>query len=144
MDYDTLIFPFPHDEQSVPVRISSVLWARLLRAAEAGGALVLERYNATDARTFARAVRAALEPPATAAAHRYAQFFSKPDPGAPLRDPEVRPLVEMTLEVFERGAVLVQPRATPSALRVVPGRDFAGVGQVGKKRPVEERPAPAR
>lgn len=136
MEHDTLIFPFPHDESTKPVRITSALWNRILAAAQAHGGLVQERFNPGDARTFARAVRAALEPPSKAeASPRFAGFLQKPDPGAPLRDPAVQEDVHLVLGVFERGAVLVQPRATPSALRALPDRGVSGTGQVGRKLP---------
>jgi hypothetical protein len=143
--YDALVFPFPHDEQTVPVRIRSELWTRLLKAAEANGALILDRYSPAEARAFARAVRAALEPPppTAEAPRRYAVFVQpRSDPGGPLRDPEVRGDVEAVLGVFEKGAVLVQGRATPSALRALPERGVAGAGQVGRKLQLA-RPAPA-
>jgi hypothetical protein len=145
VNFDVLIFPFPHDEQTVPVRISSEFWTRTLRAAEANGALILERYSAAEARQFARAVRAALEPPtAVEAPRRFAVFVQpRPDPGAPLRDPAVRADVEAVLAVFEKGAVLVQPRVTPTALRALPDRGVAGAGEVGKKLPLV-RPVASR
>lgn len=144
MTYDTLIFPFPHDEQTVPVRIPAELWTRMLRAAEANGALILERYSAAEARQLARAVRAALEPPSAAEPpRRYAVFVQpRPDPGAPLRAPEVRADVQAVLEIFEAGAVLVQPRVTPTALRALPDRGVVGAGEVGKKMPLA-KPTPA-
>jgi hypothetical protein len=136
--YDTLIFPFPHDEQTVPIRISSELWTRVLRAAVANGALVLERYSRSESAQFARAVRAALEPQTAAESpRRYAVFVQpRPDLGAPLRDPAVRADVEAVLAVFEQGAVLVQPRATPTAMRALPDRGVVGAGEVGKKLPL--------
>ena len=144
MNFDVLLMPTNHDESTKPVRISSELWTRILRAAEANGALVLERYGTAEARQLARAVRAALEPPTAAEQpRRYAVFVQpKPDPGAPLRDPAVRGDVELTLRVFEAGAVLVQGRATPSALRALPDRGVVGAGEVGRKLPLA-RPAAA-
>ncbi|MBD2388829.1 hypothetical protein [Cylindrospermum sp. FACHB-282] len=145
MDLDTLIFSFPHDESSTPVRITSALWTRIQAAAQAHGGLLLERYGVSDARAFARAVRAALEspPPAVEQPRRFAVFQQpRPDPGVPLREPEVREDVQNVLRVFDAGGVLVQPRATPTALRALPDRGVAGAGEVGKKMPLA-KPAPA-
>ncbi len=138
MTYETLLFPMPHDERTVPVRISSELWNRLLRAAEAGGALILERYSPSQAFQLARAVRAALEPPAAAAApRRFAVFaVAKADPGQPLRDPKVLPDVHAALAVFEQGTGVLVQRATESALRALPGANVPGGGGVGRKAPV--------
>lgn len=139
MTFETLLFPMPYDERTVPVRISSELWNRLLRAAEAGGALILERYSPTQARAFALTIRAALEPPAAPSTpQRFAVFAgaTHTDPGLPLRDPAVLPDVLAALAVFEQGTGVLVQRATESALRALPGANVPGGGGVGRKAPV--------
>jgi hypothetical protein len=144
MTHDILLMPTNHDESTKPVRIPGELWTRILRAAEAHGALILERYSAAQAGQLAAAVRAALEPPvAVEAPRRFAVFQQpRPDPGLPLRHPEVQEDVQAVLAVFERGCGVLTQRATPTALRALPDRGVPGAGQAGTKLPLA-RPTPA-
>jgi hypothetical protein len=141
MTFDILVFQMPSDESMKPIRLPGTLWNQILAAAQANGGLVQERFNASEARQFARAVRAALEqPPASNAPARFAVFnVAKADPGLPLRDPVVRPLVDQVLAVFDAGAVLTQ-RTTESALRVIPRGDSVEVGTAARKTPVNKLP----
>jgi hypothetical protein len=139
MTHDILLFSMPYDASMKPLRLPGEVWTKVLAAAQVHGGLVQERFNASEARQFAHAVRAALEPPpASPAPTRFAVFSAaKADSGLPLREPEVRPLVDQVLEVFEQGSVLVQ-RATESALRALSGANVPGGGGVGRKAPVQK------
>lgn len=138
MTTDTLLFPMPYDESMRPLRLPGTVWNQMLGAAQAHGGLIQERWNATEARQFSRAVRAALETPTSTptAPARYAVFVTpRVDHGLPLRDPEVRPLVEQALSLFDVGAVLAQ-RTTESALRALPHGNTPDTGAACRKSPV--------
>lgn len=137
MTTDALLFPIPYDAAEKPVRISWEVWNRLLRAAEVYGGLILERYNQNQSRAFARAVRAALEPPSATPA-RYAAFTGvTADPGLKLRVPEARPQVDAALALFEQASGVLVQRATEAALRVIPAGTAADAGTSCRKAPVD-------
>jgi hypothetical protein len=106
----------------------------------AHGGLDLARWNPSQAKQFAGALWAALEPvaPAQPASARFAVFrpAGAADPGLPLREPDVRPVVDAVAAFFEQAGGVVAERAAESALRALPARGTPDAGTPGRKAPV--------
>ncbi len=141
MNHEILLFPAQRHESTKPLRLSSQCWTRVLRAAMAFGGLDLERWNVSEARQFASALRFALDPPAPAqtSSPRFAVFpvSTQADPGLPLREPDVRPTVDAVVEMFEQAGGVVAERAPESALRALPGGSPIGAG-AARKEPISK------